>query len=325
MVDAALTAGGDLLIGTGVGYLPPGEHHHTAVRVSDTYGPEHVATFKMGSDYFGAGVVSSGESWWYSIAGARGKDDTGVLFATPEQSFVKVEGIFDGDWIPFDEPEPHGLVVGHDREGLRAVEVTRGGVKGEWRLTDTNVVGHRLRDAERLPGGDIALVSIRDGGVYLHLLGRSEIALRTSGSPVRVRTARAGDGALAVVIESRLGELEGAVFDPKNPASVKWQALTTKEEPGRHPEVVFHDGKFIAAWLATESNELRARTFTGDGMAPAATIAPVQRRGNRLPSIAILPHGEEILFLWQEDEVMSRRVPAELAGFAFPERLCALF
>jgi hypothetical protein len=128
-----------------------------------------------------------------------------------------------------------------------------------------------------------------------------------------------------VPFESRFGEVEAAVFDPANPASAKWQVLTTKDEPGRFPEVVFHGGRFVAAWLATQTGELRARTFTAERMAPAATIAPVQRRGSRLPSIAILPDGEEILFVWQEDEVMSRKVPAELGGFALLHRLCALF
>jgi hypothetical protein len=325
LTDAALTANGELILDTGIVFLPPGEHDHTAVRVSSTYGPEEIAKFKIVTPYFGTGVVASGDSWWYSIAGGRGKDDSGVFFLTPEPSFVKVEEFYDGDWIAFDEPEPHGLLVGHRRDGLHAAEITRGGVRKKWRLPDTNVVGHRLRDAELLSGGEIALVSIRDGAVHLQVLGDPEIVLRRSGSPVRVRTARTDDGMLGVLIETRLGELEAAVFDPKNPGDVTWQQLTTKEDPGRFPEIVFHDGKFIAAWLVTEMNELRARTFTASGMAATATIAPVLRRGGRLPSISILPDGEEILLVWQEDEVMSRRVPAELGGFGFLERLCALF
>src|SRR5688572_19149488 len=211
MTDAALLKNGDLLVDAGIGYVPPGEYHHTVVRVDGTYGPEEVVTFKLLSDYFGSGVVASGESWWYSIAGGRTAHEPGVFFATPEVSFIRVEGLYDGDWMPFDGPEPHGLLVGHDRDGLRAVEVTRGGVKRQWSVAPTNTVGHRLRDAERLPDGSIALVAIHDKfALTLEILeGDKEprsLTLHESTSPFRVGTAVADDGMLAVLIETNLGE-----------------------------------------------------------------------------------------------------------------------
>src|SRR5687768_8582390 len=113
MRSAALTNEGDLIVDTGIGYLPP-EYHHTVVRVSETYGPEELAKFDLVSDFFGSGVIASGGSWWYSLAGGRTRNETGVFFVAPEVTFVEVDWIYHGDWLPFDAPEPHGLLIGDD-------------------------------------------------------------------------------------------------------------------------------------------------------------------------------------------------------------------
>ncbi len=328
--DAARTAGGDLLLDMGIGYLPP-EYHHTVVRANDVYGPQELAKFKL-TDHYGSGVVAAGESWWYSIAGRRdGKSESGVFFATPEVTFVAVDEIHSAEWLPLDDEEPRGLLVGHDRDGLRAVEVTREGVRRQWPLPMQIAVASVWRSAERLDGGAIALVYFdhAESRIVLEMLDGDE-PVRTvlrgnpSWSHVRLTTALSADGMLAVVLESKSGELEAAVFDPRNPGELKWQRLTAKDESGRYPRVIFHDGKFIAAWLAS-TKELRARTFTAEGTGPAGTIAPLVQRGTRDPAITIIPDGEELLFLWQADEVMVRRVPEDFAGLWFVEQLCQLF
>ena len=324
LYEAAKPAGGDLIVETGISFLPP-EYHHTVVKIDEAYGPQELATFTL-STYFGSGVVASGERWWYSLAGTREENQHGVFFLTPEQTFVPVDEMHTADWIPFDGPEPRGLLVGAHREETRAMEVTAGGVRRRWSLPPVSTFSSGWRDAERLPNGSIALVTFQPlHGVELHLLGGDEpapVSLRRD-AVVRLVTAVSADGMLAVVTETRLGELEAAVFDPKTPGTLRWLALTTKDEPGRYPQVVFHEDKFIVAWLAPAANELRARTFTGERAGAAATIAPFLRRGNAAVSISILPEalpeGEsELLFVWQEDEPTMRRVPADFADSGLP-------
>jgi hypothetical protein len=323
LADAAKTADGELIVETALSYLPP-EYHHTVVKMDDAYGPQELASFSL-SNYFGSGVVASGDSWWYSLAGTREENADGVFFLTPEQTFVPVDEIYSADWIPFDGPEPRGLLVGAHGEETRAMEVAPGGVRRRWSMPPVSSFAGGWRDAERLPDGAIALVTFQPAsGLELRLLDGDEpaaVSLRKD-AVVRLVTALSADGMVAVVTESRLGELEAAVFDPKNPGTLRWLALTTKDEPGRYPQVVFHDGRFIAAWFARGANELRARTFTGERAGAAATIAPFLRRGNAPVSISILPEGEELLFVWQEDEPTMRRVPADFAGLWFAERLC---
>lgn len=323
LYDAAKPAGGGLVVETGISYLPP-EYHHTVVKMDDAYGPQEVDTFSL-SGYFGSGVVASGEGWWYSLAGTREENQNGVYFLTPERTFVPVDAIHTADWIPFDGPEPRGLLVGMGRGELQAMEVTPGGVPRRWSLPAVSAFSGGWRDAERLPDGAIALVTNQPAsGVELNLLEGEEpavVSLRKDAA-VRLVTALSADGMLAVVTESRLGELEAAVFDPKNPGTLRWLALTTKDEPGRYPQVVFHEDEFIVAWLGPEAKELRARTFTAARAGASATIAPFLRRGNAPVSISILPEGEELLFVWQEDEPAARRVPADFAGLWFAERLC---
>lgn len=325
LYDAAKPAGGALIVETGMSYVPP-EYHHTVVKMDEAYGPHQLAEFKL-ANYIGSGLVASGETWWYSLAGGREEEERGVFFLTPEQTFVPAGEIHSAEWFPLDGVEPRGLLVGSSGERLRALEVTPGGVQREWSLPFDGVMRSGWRDAERLPDGSIALVTFRrDSGLQLELLAGDEepdaIPLRSGIEVVRLTTALAADGMLAVVTESKRGELEAAVFDPKSPGTPRWLALTTADEPGQHADVVFHDGRFIAAWFTGGPNELRARTFTAERAGAAASIAPFLRRGSAPVSISILPEGEELLFVWQADEPAVRRMPAEFAGLAFAERLC---
>lgn len=327
LVDAALIKDGDLIVDMAMSYTPP-EYHHNIVRVDETYGPEELARYQL-TDYFGSGVTASGDSWWYSLAGGRGEKGSAVFFRTPEERVVETGLIFAGEWVPFDQAEPRGLLIADVRKGLQAMEITPGGVLRRWSLPLDNAWAIGARDAQRLPDGAIALVAFRHDTAALHLLILDQgepvvVLLRENLKHVRLTTALASDGMLAVVLESNAGELEAAVFDPHNPGQLRWQLLTPKDEPGRNAAVIFHEGKFIAAWSAPGSHELRARTFTAERPGPLATIAPLLSRGNRIPSISIFPDGEELLFVWQEDGVMSRRVPAEFAGFSFVDRLCKL-
>ncbi|HYR28556.1 MAG TPA: hypothetical protein VEU30_08825, partial [Thermoanaerobaculia bacterium] len=211
--------------------------------------------------------------------------------------------------------------------GGRALEITRGGIVRRWPLPPINRWGYNLWAAERLPDGAIALFAVdRDNRLVLSVLdgGDSvETVLLDDGDAAYVTTALAPNGMVAAVIRRRSG-LHAALFDPRNPAAIQWHELTEKDESGAFPAIVAHEGKVIVGW--TSSNRIRARAFTaGRLVGPATTIAPLLRRGERMPSLAILADGEELVFIWGEDEVTTRRVPAELAGFALLENLCNRF
>jgi len=324
--SAILTAGGELVIETGMSYLPP-QYLTTVVRMDERYGPEEVGKFEL-VDEFGSGLVRAGDDWWFSLGGKRADRTAGIYFVTPEASFVEIPEVFDAVWLPLDGAEPRGLLVGMGKGGGRALEITRGGVVRRWPLPPINLWGYNLWAAERLPDGAIALFAVdRDHRVVLRVLdggaSAEETVLIDDGDAAHVTTALAPEGMVAVVVRRRAG-LFAALFDPRNPAAIRWHQLTEKDESGAFPAVVVHEGKAIVGW--STSDRIRARAFTSERLAgPAATIGPLLRRGERRPSLAVLPDGEELLFLWGEDEVTTRRVPAELAGFALLESLCDRF
>ena len=329
LVSAVRGAEGNLAVATSMGFMPP-EYHYTVVEMSESGGPNEIARFKLTSDFGGALSGENGK-WWFSLAGRETEDHAAlVAFVTPELRKVRVAvGGGGGEWLPFDGAEPRGLLVSFGAASHRAIEVTPGGARREWPLPVVNSFSTGWWAAERLAGGSIALVQYDHSAasVILRILGSDvkELVLRDQlGGSARVATAISAEGdQLGVVIELKDGTIEAAVIGPVVPATIDWKKVTAKDDPGRYPAAAFHEGKLVVAWFASQTDQLRARTLTGGHLGPAATIAPLHRRGNTLPAISILPEGEEILFVWQADEITTRRVPAEFAGLNLIEALCS--
>ena len=324
MTDAIRDAEGNLVVSTGIAFTPP-EYHQTVIEVNRFVGPRDVAKFQL-DHYFGEGLSGADGKWWYSLAGTRKGDSTsGVFFVTPEPRFVAVSRFSQGEWLPFDEAEPRGMLVEMSGERTRALEVTPGGVRRQWTLPVVNSFSIGWWAAERLTDGSIALLQYDRNtyNVILRILGQDvkELVLRDQLPHVWLASAVSPGGKLAVVIDRREGDIDAAIIDPAVTSAIEWKKVTTKAEPGRYPEAAFDGERLIVAWVG--DHQLKARTITDGRLTPVATLAPLRRRGGGLPAITILPEGEEILFVWQADEVMKRRVPADFSGLNLLEALCS--
>lgn len=256
--------------------------------------------------------------WWYSAVGTRENVVGATFVQEEEQQFVRVP--FEGPevWLPLDVPQPRGLYVHDTAEGTRFDDVRHDGVVRSWIVSGRREVLPERWTAEALPDGRVAVIALQPrtaedilrARVVLTILGNdplSEVVLDERDDLVRVTSAMGTGGRMALVLQTNTALL-GAIVDPLQPTAVEWQPLSGDSAI---PKVIASGDDFVVAW--TSNNVLRARTLKREATVDVATIVS---RDDRRRFFSVEADGDELLFYWQGDHLGTRRLPANLAGFA---------
>lgn len=158
-----------------------------------------------------------------------------------------------------------------------------------------------------------------DGRMVMRLLDRSDTTrvettvLRGRGPYARIASAIDAGGNVAIVALTTAGRIETAVIDPRKPAP-RWVELAEGADETRIPSVVATDHDFAAIWL-TRHGELLARSFTRTSAATLAAVVATPAQRGEAPPFFVHRDGDNLVFVWQTDDVHRRSLPAALSGY----------
>nr|MDQ3281398.1 hypothetical protein [Acidobacteriota bacterium] len=327
---------GELLVAARATLVLPNEERHL-LRLTERFGAAPLTTLRLRFPVGEGAFTSSSRGWWYTVAGNHQPNRWGIAFVEwgaeneVRTAFVGLPLGVETIWLPLAAPAPQGVSVAQTaaRDGVVLSYVTPGGVKNSWTVPRPLEVRPRQWSAQLLPDGTIAVVAIEGtpdapARVVLHLLdphgasAREEIVLAESLDAWDLNSAVEADGALAVVVRNASG-IRGAIVDPHLQTAVHWRLLSESGESVSYPRVISAEPNFVVAWTSSRAGalQLRARTLKRKSadLAPT-TIATVASRSGKTPFFTAISDEDELLFFWQSDGLVTRRLPSDLGGYA---------
>jgi hypothetical protein len=195
----------------------------------------------------------------------------------------------------------------------------------------------RLTSAELLPDGRIAVITHHKDSQRLSLLlladdDRIDIVSLGYKMAIQLATAVDSSGRIAIATFTADRRVDGTVIDPaRAPAESNWRELRSGIRllggTGELQVAPVSDA-FVVAWI--NRSEIPPRLEVGNLHAayaggPFLTVGPLADRGRDTFFSLRSEDGEPVLTWDDGTYIMTRRLPASLAGYSLIERMAALY
>lgn len=281
-------------------------------------------------------LFARGSRWWYGVAVKRnGVQGTYFVSEDGSSSVIPVSGQYLSLWIPLKIVTPRALVLSMSDSGMPvATEIDTNGPVRTWQLPMD--LG-RLASAELLPDGRIAVVTNDKDSRHLTLLlladdDRIEIISLGYKMAIQLATAVDSQGRVAIATSTTDRRVDGTVIDlSRVPMEPKWRELRQGSRVtgglGELQVASVSDG-FAVAWVNRSESPPRLETGNlhashGDGA--FLNVGAVADRGGGAVFSLRSEDGEPV-FTWDDGfHIMTRRLPASIAGYLLIERMAEAY